>query len=134
MRMHDFADETERLMMMAMLVFFGGVLVSGELLYHVGWPEAIFVLIVLLLVRPIAVSLSLIGIGRPILERNIIAFFGIRGLGSIFYLAYALNHGEFNDANELWRLLSLVIAASILIHGVTVTPLMNKLAISRKRT
>jgi sodium/hydrogen antiporter len=133
MRMHDFADETERLMMMAMLVFFGGVLVSGELLYHVGWPEAIFVLIVLFLVRPIAVSLSLIGIGRPILERNIIAFFGIRGLGSIFYLAYALNHGEFNDANELWRLLSLVIAASILIHGVTVTPLMNKLAISRKR-
>jgi sodium/hydrogen antiporter len=131
-RMHDFADETERLMMMAMLVFFGGVLVSGELLYDVGLRDAIFVALVLFLVRPVTASLSLVGVDRPMLERNIVAFFGIRGLGSIFYLAYALNHGEFADADELWRLLSLVIATSILIHGVTVTPLMRKLAISRK--
>lgn len=131
-RMHDFADETERLMMMAMLVFFGGVLVSGELLYDVGLRDAIFVALVLFLVRPVTASLSLVGVDRPMLERNIVAFFGIRGLGSIFYLAYALNHGEFADANELWRLLSLVIVTSILIHGVTVTPLMRKLAISRK--
>ncbi len=131
-RMHDFADETERLMMMVMLVFFGGVLVSGELLYDVGLRDAIFVALVLFLVRPVTASLSLVGVDRPMLERNIVAFFGIRGLGSIFYLAYALNHGEFADANELWRLLSLVIATSILIHGVTVTPLMRKLAISRK--
>ncbi|CAH1386943.1 cation:proton antiporter [Candidatus Nitrotoga sp. M5] len=126
-RMHDFADEAERLLMMVMLVFFGGMLVSGELLYRVGWREAIFVVIVLFLVRPVTGSLSLIGVGRPMLERNIVAFFGIRGLGSIFYLAYALNHGEFTDVSDLWRLLSLVIATSILIHGVTVTPLMRKL-------
>lgn len=131
-RMHDFADETERLMMMVMLVFFGGVLVSGELLFDIGLREAFFVIIVLFLVRPITALLSLIGVGRPKLERNIIAFFGIRGLGSIFYLAYALNHGDFSDADELWRLLSLVIVTSILIHGVTVTPLMRKLTISRE--
>ena len=92
-----------------------------------GLFDPIFVVIVLFLVRPVTGLLSLIGVGRPMLERNIVAFFGIRGLGSIFYLAYALNHGEFTDARELWRLLSLVIATSILIHGVTVTPLMRKL-------
>ncbi len=126
-RMHDFADETERLLMMAMLVFFGGMLVSGELLYGAGWREALFVIVVIALIRPVAGWISLRGVERSALEKNIIAGFGIRGLGSVFYLAYALNHGEFDDAAKLWQLLGLVIASSILIHGITVTPVMGRL-------
>jgi len=126
-RMHDFADETERLMMMVMLVFFGGMLVSGELLYGTGWRDAFFVIIVLAVIRPLCGMISLHGVNMPGLEKVIIACFGIRGLGSVFYLAYALNHGEFAEAGDLWRILALVIAASILIHGVTVTPVMRRL-------
>ncbi len=126
-RMHDFADEIERLLMMVMLVFFGGVLVSGELLWGIGWRDALFVAVTLLLIRPLSGWFSLRGVDRPELEKNIIAFFGIRGLGSVFYLAYALNHGDFTDGAALWQLLTLVIAASILIHGILVTPLIRRL-------
>lgn len=126
-RMHDFADETERLLMMAMLLLFGGMLVQGELLASAGWAELGFALAMLFLVRPIAAGISLIGVHRPPLERFIIAFFGIRGLGSVFYLAYGLNHGLFEAPVQLWATLGLVILISILLHGVTVTPLIRRL-------
>lgn len=126
-RLHDFADETERLLMMVMLVFFGGMLASGGYLSSVGWQEVAFALFALLVVRPIAGWIALIGIERPGIERFIIAFFGIRGLGSVYYLSYAINHGEFEDAIPLWETLGLIILLSILIHGILVTPMMGLL-------
>jgi sodium/hydrogen antiporter len=45
-------------------------------------------------------------------------------LGSIYYLAYALNHGAFENPNRLWGAVGLVILISILLHGITVTPMM----------
>jgi NhaP-type Na+/H+ or K+/H+ antiporter len=126
-RMHDFADETERLLMMVLLVFFGGMLVQGGLLAGLTWPEAGFALIALFVVRPLAGWISLAGSGRPGLERGVIAFFGIRGLGSVYYLAYGVNHGTFEREPALFSTLGLVILTSILLHGVTVTPIMRRL-------
>lgn len=126
-RMHDFADETERLLMMVLLVFFGGMLVQGGLLAGLTWPEAGFAVIALFVVRPLAGWISLAGSGRPVLERGVIAFFGIRGLGSVYYLAYGINHGTFEREPALFSTLGLVILTSILLHGVTVTPMMRRL-------
>lgn len=67
---------------------------------------------------------ALIGSSRPRGERFVVSFFGIRGVGSVYYLAYALNHGAFEDPNRLWGAVGVVILISILLHGVTVTPVM----------
>ena len=133
-RMHDFADEVERLLMMALLVFFGGMLVSGGLLANVGWEEAAFAGLAIFVVRPVAGWVSLAGCGRPPLERFVIAFFGIRGLGSVYYLAYGVNHGRFEYEVSIWSTLGLVILASILLHGISVTPLMRRLDDRQGRT
>jgi NhaP-type Na+/H+ or K+/H+ antiporter len=132
-RMHDFADEVERLLMMALLVFFGGMLVAGGLLANLGWREVAFAALALFVVRPVIGWLSLAGTGRLQLERFVIAFFGIRGLGSVYYLAYGVNHGDFEREVSIWSTLGLVILVSIVLHGVTVTPLMKRLDRRRDR-
>lgn len=126
-RMHDFADEVERLLMMAMLVLFGGMLVGGGLLWGLGWREMAFALLILFVIRPLVGWISLVGLDQPRLERFAIAFFGIRGIGSVYYLAYGLNHGAFAENRLLWGTLALVVLISILLHGVSVTPIMRML-------
>jgi NhaP-type Na+/H+ or K+/H+ antiporter len=125
-RLHDFADESERLLMMLLLLLFGGMLAAG-LLKGIGWEEVIFAAIMLLVIRPLAGWISLIGVQRPKLELAIISFFGIRGLGSVYYLSYGFNHATFQREYSLWGTLGLIIAASILMHGVIVTPALKRL-------
>ena len=132
-RMHDFADEVERLLMMVLLVFFGGMLVAGGLLAHVGWREAAYAAVALFVVRPLVGWYSLAGAKCPGPERLVIAFFGIRGLGSVYYLAYGINHGRFEQEVAIWSTLGLVILVSIVLHGVTVTPIMHRLDKRRGR-
>jgi sodium/hydrogen antiporter len=119
-RLHDFADEAERLLMMFMLLMFGGM-IAGGLLSDIGWEEALFAAIMLLLIRPLAGWISLLGFRRPRFERGVIAFFGIRGLGSVYYLSYGFNHGRFDYEYSLWGTLGLIILASVVMHGVLVT-------------
>ncbi len=125
-RLHDFADESERLLMMLLLLLFGGMLAAG-LLDNIGWEEAAFAAIMLLVIRPLVGWISLIGVKRPRLERAVIAFFGIRGLGSVYYLSYGFNHASFDYEYNLWGTLGLIISASILMHGVLVTPVLKHL-------
>lgn len=124
-RMHDFADETERLLMMALLVMFGGMLTAGGLFSMIGWAELGFALVALFVVRPLAGWIALAGCRLSPFERPVIAFFGIRGLGSVFYFAYGINHGQFEEPVRLWGALGVVILISILFHGITATPAMR---------
>ena len=133
-KLHGFADETERLLMMAMLVMFGGMLVNGNILLSIEWNEVAFLAFALLVARPLAGMIGLIGSAIPLYERFVISFFGIRGLGSVYYLAYALNHGTFGNVSVLWAVLGLVVVGSIFLHGITVTPAMAHLdRIQKKR-
>lgn len=125
--LHDFADETERLVMMVLLVLFGGMLTGGELLSDIGWTNVLVAALVLLVIRPVIGYLGLVGVDRPPLEKFVIAFFGIRGLGSVYYLAFGLNHGDFPMQHTLWETLGLIVLGSILLHGLTVTPIMRHL-------
>ena len=79
-----------------------------------------------LVVRPVATWAGLIGSGVKGPQKRLIAWFGVRGAGSVFYLAYAIAHGVPEPlAGELTRLTLTTVAASIVVHGVSVTPLMN---------
>ena len=84
--MHDFSDQIERLLMMLLLVLFGGALANG-LLDALTWTDALIGLAVVFVVRPVAGLIALLGSGHPMRERLLLAFLGIRGVGSVYYLA-----------------------------------------------
>lgn len=122
--MHDIAEQIERITMMVLLLLLGGALVSG-ILNSVGWRDVALALVILLIVRPVAGLVGLIGFRAEPTEKMAIAFFGIRGAGSIYYLSYGLNHLEWGDPERLWGIVATVILLSILLHGLTVTPVMR---------
>jgi sodium/hydrogen antiporter len=83
-------------------------------------------------VRPAAVLLGLVGVRMTRLERGLVGWFGIRGAGSVYYLAYAIQHGIEEDlAAQLTSITMIAVTASVLLHGVSVTPLMNAYAARR---
>ncbi len=125
--MHDLSDQIERLLIMLLLVLFGGALANG-LMASLTWVDAAVGLAILLVVRPVAGLLSLVGAPQPFREKVLLAFLGIRGVGSVYYVAYGINHGEFGDSERLWAVVGFVVLASIIIHGVTATPLLERLA------
>lgn len=130
--MHEFAEQIERLATMALLILFGGAVVSG-LLEPLAWTDVAAALVILLVVRPLAGLIGLIGHQADWRERLTLAFFGIRGVGSVYYLAYGLNHMNVEGAERLWAIAGLVILISILLHGLTVTPIMRRLDIAQGR-
>ena len=122
--LHSFTEQIEKLLIAVLLVFFGGSLVTG-ILDGLNWQMVLFVLVFLLLIRPLTSYLCLHNIQHKKYEKAIISFYGIRGMGTVFYLAYALKSTEFEFANELWTLAAFTILASILIHGLSVTRAME---------
>jgi NhaP-type Na+/H+ or K+/H+ antiporter len=124
--MHEVTEQMERLAMMVLLLLFGGAVVSG-LLAPVTWSDAVAAVVILFVIRPLTGMIGLLGFRASFTEKITMAFFGIRGVGSIYYLAYGLNHAELPDAERLWGLIGLVVLMSVLLHGLTVTPIMRLL-------
>lgn len=124
--MYDITEQIERLTMMVLLLLFGGALVSG-LLSSVSWTDIVVALLILLAIRPLTGMIGLAGVKVDCSEKLTLAFFGIRGVGSIYYLAYGLNHIHAASAGRLWGVVGLVILLSIVLHGLTVTPIMRSL-------
>jgi NhaP-type Na+/H+ or K+/H+ antiporter len=125
--LHSFTEQTERLLMMVLLVLFGAAIAEGSLREAMSWPIALFALLTLFVVRPLCGWIGLSGQGVPLEERLAISFFGIRGIGSFYYLAFAMGVAEFEDPRVLWSATGLVVLVSIVLHGTTVTPVMRYL-------
>ncbi|PZX59155.1 NhaP-type Na+/H+ or K+/H+ antiporter [Algoriphagus ratkowskyi] len=123
--MHSFTDQVERIFVVLLLMLFGGAISLG-VLENLTWNMVFFVLLLLLVIRPVVGYLSLLGTDISKREKLTISFFGIRGLGSIFYLAFAFQEISFEYQDELWSIVSLTVALSILIHGLTVSMAMKK--------
>jgi NhaP-type Na+/H+ or K+/H+ antiporter len=129
--LHASSESIERLVSAALLVLLGGAVVDGALA-PLTLRGAALGLAVVLLVRPIAGWLALLRTTMPQSERWALAFFGIRGIGSVYYLAYALNEAEFADADQLWAIVAFVILVSVLVHGVSAAPLMKRVDARRE--
>jgi NhaP-type Na+/H+ or K+/H+ antiporter len=123
-QLHDFSEQLERLLMMALLVIFGGALVSGGLIRGLSWEGAAYGMLALLIVRPMIGWISMAGSAVSADKKAVISFYGIRGVGSIYYLAYALGHGAFDDADLIWSIVAFIILVSIVLHGATASPVM----------
>jgi NhaP-type Na+/H+ or K+/H+ antiporter len=84
-----------------------------------------FVPLLFLVIRPLAAGIGLLGTDTTWVQRGFISWFGVRGIGSLYYLMFAVVHGlEEELAREMIGLTLTVVASSVVIHGITVTPFM----------
>lgn len=121
---HAFLGFNEKLERIGEMVL---VITIGTLLWAVKWPYVAwwFVPILLFFIRPLAVTVGLIGSRTSPMQRGMMSWFGIRGIGSMYYLMYAINQGLDKDvADQLTALTLAVVVSSIMLHGISVTPLM----------
>jgi NhaP-type Na+/H+ or K+/H+ antiporter len=130
-RMVEFASQIEHLIAMCIIVLFAAAVAMG-LLSALTWRDAVLVALLLLVVRPITALLSLLGTPHPFASRAATAFFGIRGIGTLYYLIYALRKTSFAEQPRIIALAGAAVLASIVLHGITATPVMRKL--DRMRT
>jgi NhaP-type Na+/H+ or K+/H+ antiporter len=131
--LHDVVERLERLLTLFVLLVLGIALTRG-LLGSLDWRGVVVAVALLVIVRPAAglVALSV----RPRdasspgglspLERRATAFFGVRGVGSIYYLAFAAGESPELGRDWLWSTVAFTIVLSVLVHGVSSAPLMRR--------
>ncbi|KOC91573.1 cation:proton antiporter [Winslowiella iniecta] len=118
----SFGDTIERLLAAGMVLILGVTLA-----HHWNLTGLLIAAILFLLIRPAAVYLTTIGTGMPRMRRLLIGWLGIRGIGSINYIAFASMHGLAGaDAQRMVDMAFTLVVASIVVHGITVTPLENR--------
>ena len=118
-----FTEQFERIGEVAMVVLVGAALVALPFPSEALW----FIPLLFLVVRPLAVWIGLLGAPVTRLQKGLAGWFGLRGIGSLYYIAFAVAHGvEGPTATTLMSLTMWTIAASVVVHGVSVTPLMNR--------
>ncbi|MFF8315926.1 cation:proton antiporter [Streptomyces bobili] len=125
--LHDFVEQIERLFTATVLFLLGAFIALGGLA-PLTWQGAVTGLALLVVIRPLSGWAGLLG-GRPgRQERWVIASYGIRGIGSLYYLAYALGQHDFPvPERELWAVVTFTVLASVLLHGVTAGPVVTRL-------
>jgi NhaP-type Na+/H+ or K+/H+ antiporter len=125
-----FNGQLARLAELALVLLVGAMLAYAKPLPAVWW----FVPLMLLALRPLSAAVALAGERLTLPQRAMIGWFGIRGIGSLFYLLLVLRHGiESRLADTLVSLTLWTVAASIFAHGLTAQPLMRRYITWRQR-
>jgi NhaP-type Na+/H+ or K+/H+ antiporter len=118
-----FKEHLERLSEVMLILLVGGTLFLDSW----SWSAVGLALFLFMVARPASVFVSLIGSRTPWRIRSLTGWFGVRGIGSLYYLMYAIQHGLPEAlALQLIQLTLIVVALSILIHGTSVKPLMER--------
>jgi sodium/hydrogen antiporter len=118
-----FGEHLERLSEMMLVLLLGGMLAFQ----FWTWQTVGLALFLFLVARPLSVYISLAGTNTTWKLRSIIGWFGVRGIGSIYYLMYAIQHGlDKTFAEQLTQFTLVVITLSIIVHGTSVKPIMGK--------
>ncbi|MFD3405729.1 cation:proton antiporter [Kribbella sp. NPDC058693] len=127
--LHGFVEQLEHILTWGILLLLGSAITAG-LLRPLSFAGVALGLLLVLVIRPLTAWVALAGtpLGRS--ERWVTAAFGIRGVGSVFYLAYA--GSDFGtDLPWLWATVGFTVVLSVVVHGVAVTPLMRMLDVRR---
>ena len=124
-RLHDFSESIEHALTALLLIALGSVL--PVLFTDLTWTHFVVALILILVIRPLSGWLALMKTGLDRRERAVVSVYGVRGIGSIYYLCYAGSHMEFTNEEALWSLIALVILMSTILHGFTVGWAMDQL-------
>ncbi|MFF4319453.1 cation:proton antiporter [Streptomyces sp. NPDC001568] len=126
--LHEFTEQIERLLTVFLLFLLGAYLVEHGLA-ALTWQGALVGVLLVLVVRPLAGWVGLLGAATGPRERVVTALFGIRGIGSLFYLAYALGHSDrfATYADQLWSVVAFTVLLSVFLHGAAATPVIRRL-------
>jgi sodium/hydrogen antiporter len=133
--MHEVVERLERLLTLIVLLLLGIGLTNG-MLANLTWQAALVGAALVFLVRPLAAVVALspqsrgCRVGDTTLtfqERLATAFFGVRGVGSLYYLAYATGQADFGNHETLWAAVGFAVTLSVVVHGVSATPWMSRL-------
>ncbi len=116
--LHRFSEEIENLMIGILFIVFGVYSALNWRLF-LNWELASAALLLIFIVRPVAGYLSFPGSKLNRWQKFVMSFYGIRGIGSIYYLAFALQSAYFRDKATLIGLVFITIIASAFIHGLS---------------
>ena len=122
--LHEFSEEMEKILIVVLFSLVG-VYLCHEFVADFQWYMLPAAFLVVMLIRPIAGYLALIQTSLPQNKRWIIAFYGIRGIGSLYYVLYAFNQTEFEKQAELFALLLVIILFSLVVHGLSAKPVFD---------
>lgn len=118
-----FGEHLERLSEMMLVLLLGGMLA----VQFWNWQTIGLALFLFFVARPLSVHIGLAGTNTTWKLKNIIGWFGVRGIGSIYYLMYAIQHGLTQAyAEQLTQFTLVVITLSIIVHGTSVKPIMGR--------
>lgn len=125
--MHAFMEQVERLLTAGVLLLIGGFIACGGL-SALSWGSAATAVLVLLVIRPLTGWIAQARGRTTLRERAVTSFFGIRGIGSVFYLAYALGQGDLRAfQDELWAVVTFIVLLSVMLHGAAASPVLRRL-------
>ncbi|HET9428211.1 MAG TPA: cation:proton antiporter [Allosphingosinicella sp.] len=131
-RLHTFSESIEHALTAVLLILIGGIL--PVLWSELDWRYAAIAVGLVLVVRPLAGWISLTGTDLVRRERLVVAGFGVRGIGSIYYLGYATSHIEFVNEGQLWATITLTILVSTIVHGLTAGAVVERVTDEDKTT
>jgi len=118
-KLHSFIDEIERLLLVLWVVLFAGTIMSG-FLSGLSWQTIAIAIGIVIILRPLCGLIALTGTRMSRKERFTISFFGVRGIGSLFYLSWAFVYlNDTSGSNELYTIVTLIVFCSIIIHGIS---------------
>ena len=126
-QLHDFTEQIEKLLVCILLILFGILLQQG-LLNYLTFSAAVIGVVIILILRPLISFLSLWKSGLNNKEKWTISILGIKGIGSFYYLAFALHNFTFEslDTRMIWSLVGFVILISVILHGIAAPIMMAK--------
>ena len=124
--LHDFNEELEAFAV-GLIFLTTGVFITLHYRIFYDWQILTVAFSLILLVRPLAGYLALAGTGLNHFQKFVLAFYGIRGVGSLYYLSFALAAAQFADAEKLFAVTTATIFFSVIIHGVTTGMIRKKM-------
>ncbi len=125
-KLHDFTEEIERIFV-AFLFIFVGAYVCATFDKLLNMMTIVTALIVLLVIRPLSGWIALHRTDLTSFEKFALSFYGIRGVGSIYYLMYAFEQTTFQNRYDLIHVTTVIIVFSVLIHGISTATIQKKL-------
>ncbi len=117
-----FKEHLERLSELILVFLVGGMLSS----VFWNWQTISLAIYIFIIARPLSTFTSLLGTDTSIINASILGWFGVRGIGSIYYLMYAIQHGLPDElAIQLTHFTLVVVTLSVLAHGISVKPILH---------
>ena len=125
---HRGSEIVEKFGELAVILLLGSIVTLSGLMQP-GWAGWLLCAVLLLVIRPLAVAVAFLGSGLDWRERAFLGWFGVRGIGSLYYVAAALSYGvlQTDEENRIFWTVAVVILVSITVHGITGTPLSRRL-------